>query len=215
MRNKEYDHEQREKGNRLHQRMLDGDVTAFGEIAEWVLPIITHRLSMKFPNLYDPDLIDTAIVDALINYQNKPTQYDMERKRLDNYIYMSAWGDLVNMLERDKKDDVLVALPDIVELDEQDSELILGRPEVASKEVVETDVLNKLSPTWKNLRKLFPDALDQALLMLILDNIRETNYYADVLGITNYPIDEQRRIVKKHKDRIKVKLRRNIDISDL
>jgi len=205
----------REMGNRLHQKMLAGDVTVFGEIAEFMFPIITDRLSRKFPNLDDPHLIDTAIVDALLNYEKNPYQYDPSKKRLDNYLYMSANGDLINLLERNKKDHVLVALPENVELDEEDSEYKVEVPEVSSETNVEADVFARLSPTWRNLRQLFPDEVDQAMLQLILDNIRETSYYADVLGITELPPAEQAAIVKRHKDRIKKKLLRNIDPSDL
>jgi hypothetical protein len=53
------------------------------------------------------------------------------------------------------------------------------------------------------------------MLILILDDIRETNYYADVLGIPDLSPTEQAAIVKRHKDRIKKKLIRNIDPSEL
>ena len=215
MDNQESNQELRELGNRLHQRMLAGDVTAFGEIAELMLPVITERLSKKFPNLEDPHLVDTAVVDALLNYQNNPLQYDQSKKRLDNYLYMSARGDLINLLKRYEKDNILIPLPEIVELDDENSEYKARVPEIPSDANVESEVLNKLSPTWRNLRQLFPEDIDQALLMLILDNIRETRHYADILGIADLPIKEQRKIVKQHKDRIKVKLRRNIDFLDL
>ena len=128
------DHRQDLRGlsNQLHQRMLVGDVTVFVEIAEIMLPIITGRLSRKFPNLDDPHLIDSAVVDALMSYEKNPSQYDPDKKRLDNYLYMSAWGDLVNLLEANKKDHVLVALPEIVELDEEDSEYILKAAEAVA-----------------------------------------------------------------------------------
>ena len=154
----------RELGNWLHKRMLDGDVTVFGEIAELMLPIITDRLSRKFPNLDDSHLIDTSIVDSLLSYEKNPSQYDPDRKRLDNYLYMSARGDLINLLERNKEDNVLVALPEIVELDDEDSEYNVKAPDVSSGNNVETEVLIRLSPTWRNLCQLFPDELDREML---------------------------------------------------
>ena len=154
-------------------------------------------------------------MSLLLNYQNNPFQYNPDKLSLDRYLYMSARGDLLNLLDRNKKDDVLIALPEIVELDEEDSEYKVEVPKVSSESDVEAEVFNKLSPTWRNLRQLFPDEVDQAMLQLIMDDIRETSYYADILGITDLPAAEQAAIVKRHKDRIKKKLIRNIDFLDL
>ncbi|MGQ0713727.1 MAG: hypothetical protein ACT4PJ_08340 [Gemmatimonadaceae bacterium] len=50
--------------------------------------------------------------------------------------------------------------------------------------------------------------VDRQVLALRLEGVRTTKAYADVLGIADFPITEQRRIVKQHKDRIDKIIRR-------
>ena len=50
--------------------------------------------------------------------------------------------------------------------------------------------------------------VDRQILSLRLDGVRSTRAYAEVLGIAELPIEQQRRIVKQHKDRIDKIIRR-------
>jgi hypothetical protein len=50
--------------------------------------------------------------------------------------------------------------------------------------------------------------VDRQILSLRLDGVRSTKAYAEVLGIAELPIEQQRRIVKQHKDRIDKIIRR-------
>lgn len=199
-------------GSRLHQRLLAGDVTTFAEIAEFALPILTERLSKKFPNLDDPHLVDMAVVDALMSYQGHPTQYNSSKLRLEQYLYMSARGDLLNLLKKQNKDIALVPLVEIVELEEPGSEYGV---EVKDDVNIENEVTEKLSPTWRNICALLPDPIDQEMVQLMMDGTRETDIYAEVLGITALPADEQFSTVKRNKDRIKKILLRHIIPLDL
>jgi hypothetical protein len=45
-------------------------------------------------------------------------------------------------------------------------------------------------------------------LALLIENVRETEEYASVLGIAHLAVDEQRKQVKLHKDRICKQLER-------
>ena len=49
---------------------------------------------------------------------------------------------------------------------------------------------------------------DRSLLPLVLDGVRETSAYAELMEIGHLPIAEQRRQVKQAKDRINVRLTR-------
>ena len=199
-------------GSLLHQKMLAGELTAFAEIAEFALPILTERLMRRFPNLADPHLVDTAVIDALFKYQEKPTKYDPSKMRLDQYFYMSARGDLLNLLKTLKKDQVLVSLAEIVELDEENSEI---KVELPSDIDVEGEVFMNLNPTWQTLCQLLPNSTDQEVLLLMIDGIRETSVYSEVLKITDLSAEKQFSIVKRNKDRIKKTLLRHKDSLDL
>ena len=55
---------------------------------------------------------------------------------------------------------------------------------------------------------LFADPMDLRLLTLILEGERSTERFARILGLCGLPVKEQRRQVKRHKDRIKKRLER-------
>jgi hypothetical protein len=76
-------------------------------------------------------------------------------------------------------------------------------------------VLARASPVWRRISDLLPDPTDQEIVLLMMEGIRETSAYADVLGISDYSVEEQAAIVKRHKDRLKKKLERHIKRSEL
>lgn len=201
-----------ELGSELHQRLLAGDITAFAEIAEHLLPILTARLSRFYWHIDDPHLIDTAVEDALLNYQKDPSKYNPAKLSLDKYLYMSAKGDFRNLLVREEKYSNALNLTEIVELGSDNTELTI---ELSDDPDIETQVLINLSPTWEELERLFPEPVDRDLLWLMLKGTRETNIFSETLGITDLPGDEQKEVVKRHKDRIKKRIIRHIDPKDL
>jgi hypothetical protein len=198
-------------GLNLHQRLVAGDVTASAELAELFLPIITDRLARIFPQLDDVHMVDTAVEDALLNYIERPTQYKPEKLGLESYLVMSAKWDLVNLLDLQKKD-FLISLAEIVELMDIDMEQGI---ELIDPQDVEEIVSNRLSITWKNLKSLLPNPVDQRLLQLMMDGVRETDAYAEILGIRDLIIEEQKHIVKRNKDRIKKIIARHINPLEL
>jgi hypothetical protein len=201
-----------EVGLKFHQRLLAGDIIAFAEIAEYFLPILTSRLSRFYWNIDDPHLIDTAVEDALLNYQKDPAKYDPEKLPLDKYLYMSAKGDLRNLLVREEKYSKALSLAEIVELGPSNTEHTI---ELSDDPDIETQILINLSPTWAELERLFPEPVDRDLLWLMLEGTRESDMFSEALGITNLPGDEQKEVVKRNKDRIKKRILRHIDPKDL
>lgn len=199
-------------GRALHQRLLDGDVTAPAEIAETFMPLIIDRLRRGYPNLDDPHLVDTAVEDALINYFSRPQQYDPAKISLASYLRMSANGDLLNLLERDKRNTEHLRLVECVELDRSDTEYGV---EIQDEFDLEALVLALNSPVWQRLSDLLPDPIDQEIVLLMMEGVHKTSVYADVLGISDHSSKEQATIVKRHKDRLKKKLQRSLKRSEL
>src|SRR5574341_41843 len=192
----------------VHERLLDGDVTAPSEISKTYLPIVTQQLRKSFPELDDPHLVDAAVEDAILDYLQTPSHYDPSKRSLAGYLLMAARGDLLNSLPRKLPDGktggvVVIRLAEIVELDGTSAEYKTAGVVLKDDMNVEEQVLDKLSLVWERLHDLFPDPTDQELLMLMIDGIRNTNEYAEVLGIVELPAEKQERIVKQHKDRIK------------
>jgi RNA polymerase sigma-70 factor (ECF subfamily) len=201
----------KEQGYQLHKRLIAGEITAPAEVAEFLLPIVTNRLSRVFPYLDDAHLVDTAVEDAILNYIEKPNKYQPERLSLESYMVMSAKRDLLNLLSQ-KKSDIQVSLAEIVELGGTETEQGV---ELSNSQDVEEIILNRLSPTWKNLCALLPNPVDQQLLLMMMGGVRDTNVYGEILSIADLTIEEQEKIVKRHKDRIKKKILRHINPVEL
>jgi RNA polymerase sigma-70 factor (ECF subfamily) len=62
--------------------------------------------------------------------------------------------------------------------------------------------------TLKDLDKIFDNHRDRKLVELIVDGVRSTADFIDILGLHSLSIKEQRREVKRHKDRIILRLKR-------
>ena len=197
----------RELGLHLHQQLLAGDPTATARIAEAFWGDLEQRLRRQFPSLGDPHMIQTAMVDALENYFRRPTQFDPGRLSLSSYLYMSARGDLLNALKRvtlEKRRQVNFA--ENVEVEDGEAEKGVEVPALYD---LEEEVLARSSPVSSRLDTLFPDAVDRKLVELMLDAERDTREFAAVLGIQGLPTEEQAKIVKRHKDRLKKMMQRH------
>lgn len=200
-----------EEVQNLHTSIMAGDITAQAELAVLVLPILTKRLNNKFPTLFDPNLIDTAVTDALLNYFARPDYYQPHKQSLMSYLLMSAKGDLLNYLKPKKVDENSTHLTEDVELWDSYSEKTIGGSVVVDDTNVEEEALVRLSPVISQIQELFPSLKDQQLVAMIMDGIRDTDEYAKVLGIEHLSSSEQKVVVKNNKDRIKKMIVRKID----
>ncbi len=201
----------KQKTQNLHTRIITGDITAQAELAVLVLPILTKRLNNKFLTLFDPDLIDTAVTDALLNYFAQPDYYQPQKQSLMSYLLMSAKGDLLNYLKPRKTDENSTHLTEDVELWDGYSEKTIGGSVVLADTNVEEEALARLSPVFSQIQELFPTLKDQQMVAMMMEGIRETEEYAKILGIEHLSSSEQKEVVKNHKDRIKKAIIRKID----
>jgi hypothetical protein len=132
---------------------------------------------------------------------------------------MAASRDLLNALyskKRRRKREVPFELIQLgsdhddidVELMERSSELYTkrGLPGQYLTASQETELIEKEQAAM--LANIFTNKTDQQLARMVIDQVRETVHYAQVLGMVSLPMDEQRALVKKHKDRIKKRLER-------
>lgn len=192
------------RGHSLHLQFLHGDSTAFARIAEQYLEPLTAGLKRRYPAL-DPHWIESAVDDALLAYYRNPEKFDASKRSLKGYLYMSANGDLINTIEREKFPQTLVEL---------DASVTEYKVEIPDDEEWQERIFARLSPVWERVRKVLDDPLDEEIVTLMLDGERNTLEYARVLGITERPVHEQERIVKQHKERLKKFLRRHLDSSE-
>jgi RNA polymerase sigma-70 factor (ECF subfamily) len=198
----------------IHERLLRNDPTAPSVLAEAALDLIVGRLLKANPRLGDSDLIQTAAIDALINYIKRPDQYNPTKRGLLGYLVMSAQGDLRNALAAiHKRQEREISLESVelrqigrnIELELVDgddaNETVLG----ATAENLDSTQIERLI---QELSALFDTQVDMDIAKLVLSGERDTVAFAKVLGINELDITEQRKEVKRQKDRIKKRIER-------
>lgn len=185
----------------IHSRLLDGNPTASAEIAELALGPLTEGLKREFPRL-EESLITDAVEDAILSYLKMPNSFNPMKKTLLGYLKMSARGDLLNALHVQKGRREREKLTKNVE-DQLD-----GRNRYSGK--IEPDIGGRIDgdELRRKVQAAFSDPTDQKLLNLIQNGVRATSDYAAALDIATLPVTEQRRVAKRHKDRILKRLSR-------
>ena len=179
-------------GELLHQRLLSGDPTATAEIAEAFLQTLVKGLRKRFSRVKDDHFIQVAADDALIHLFEHPAKFEPARGELFTYLCLRASGYLLNSLRRERGEGNKV-----VELDEMRTVYDMG-------DDAETALISRefQAGVIRRLRQNFTDPTDLRVLALMVEGERDTGTFAEALGITDRPLEEQRKLVKQVKDRI-------------
>lgn len=193
-----------EQGCALHARLLAGDPVAPADLAEAYFDPLAAWLQRQNPRVTDPHLCTIAAGEAIIALIKSPRSYDPARRSLEGYLRMSAQGDLRNLLRTERRHGLRRASLDAVELSpvagkylwdvEGDPARIMER---------EAEVAAIPSP---ELPGLTPQ--EEQVLALMRQGERRTRAYARVLGLDQLAAPEQRRGVKRVKDRLQKRLTR-------
>lgn len=187
-------------GEQVHQRLLQGDPTAPSEVIVAYLEPLTRRLRRRFPDVKDETIIHDAVTDALFQYVQSPERYNPTKSSLSSYLTMAARGDLLNALARERRHAARQVPLETV------AEAALARNTLQESE--DSSESMAASPLLQVILQEVSDPVDHELLEMMLTGERKTAPYARVLGITDRSETEQRKIVKRHKDRLKKRLRR-------
>jgi RNA polymerase sigma-70 factor, ECF subfamily len=194
-----------EHAYQLHQRLIQGDPLAPAELVETFIEELARRVRARAGPLNDDTLVRDAATDAMLAYLQQPQKVDLTKSGLLTYLTMSAYRDLLNMLARESR-----RKKREVPLEDVEHTLSVGN------NTMEDDVLEKYGVfTFEGKASLlqwvaeeFPDPVDRQLLDLMLSGERKTAAYSAMLGIQDSKPEEQRRIVKRHKDRLIKRLQR-------
>lgn len=196
----------------LHQRLLAGDLTATADLLDRFLEPVTVALLPGRELGPDTHIFQDAASDALMNYCQDPQQYNPERLGLEAYLRMSAHGDLKNALAKEWRRGLRT-----IPLESEHGSLVDVLP-AARNRSAEEEALERLGlelppgmtreAAFRLVREAFPDAADRRALLLLLDGVRETAAFAQLYGLKERSMAEQREQVKRHKDRLKKRLER-------
>jgi hypothetical protein len=197
---------QSEDALQLHIRLMAKDKIAQSEIAEaFIMPLKDH-LTFKYPTT-DQEIIWDATTTALMDYIEHPSKYNPALRGLLGYLKMAAEGDLKNALARQKRGVKVVSFEDVA-LSKQ-----VGNIDIEGESLARLEARAKLTELSQQQalenRRIAANELDRWLMVLINVHEHRTSEYAKILGITHLATSEQKRIVKQHKDRLKLRRKRN------
>jgi hypothetical protein len=190
----------------LHERLLAGDPVAPAELAERLLPRLRARLAGWAATVDDPHLVPSAIGLVIARYLSDPERFDPERGGMAGYLAMEVRGDVLNELDsrrRRRQHESPAAV--LVELEPH------GRDSTVEEEALDAVDPIGVSPAAVQAARQALGELDQVdrrMLEMMVEGVRSTSAYAAVLGISQLPVDMQRKAVKQHKDRLQKRLER-------
>jgi len=194
----------------LHQRLLSGDKTASAEIAEAFIDRLVKQLQFKYRQTDEQEIADAATT-ALMDYLEHPHKYKPELRSLYGYLKMAAEGDMNNALAKQKRRDShlkMVSLDDVAFLS------LAGNVDVENEIIIQQEAYTKLAELKQKQATtnvlIANNELDVQLLALMDADIGRTSEFSKVLAISHLPKDEQKRIVKQHKDRLKLRRKRKL-----
>ncbi len=194
----------------LHQRLLGGDKIASAEIAEAFIDRLVKHLTFKYHQTDEQEIADAATT-ALMDYLEHPHKYKPDLRTLYGYLKMAAEGDMNNALAKQKRRNnhfKTVSLDDVALLG------LAGNEDVENEIIAQQEAQAKLVEIRQKQATtnvlIADDARDLHLLALMDAGIGRTSEFSKVLAITHLPKDEQKRIVKQHKDRLKLRRKRKL-----
>jgi DNA-directed RNA polymerase specialized sigma24 family protein len=197
--------------NQKHQEIINQDSpTAFAQLSELALPHLIGFLRREFPQV-DAHLQETAVIDSLLTYHQAPEKYDPTKLTLFAYLRMAARHDLLNAIDKNNRQN-----RPLINIDEPTLQ-----PQLAAENNLEDEAFslaewlgNDTDLSEQALLRNFEGTLsttDRQLFLLMLNGVRETDPYAQILQLSHAPVTEQRREVKRAKDRLTKSLSRFVN----
>ena len=190
-----------------HLQILNEDSpTAFAQLSEIALPHLVTFLQHEFRQI-ETHLQETAAIDSLLTYHAAPQKFDPDKLTLFAYLRMAARHDLLNAIDRSNRqrrplldiDEPAIQNQLITEPNSDTDHLLLDQW-LGDDDSTNETMLHQFEATL--------DTTDRQLFLLMLNGVRETAPYAEIMQLELLPVSKQRREVKRAKDRLTKKLTR-------
>lgn len=191
----------------IHARLCQDDPVASSELAIAYLDLLAGWLLRTNPRV-DSHACHQAAEDAIIALAKNPRSFNPEKGSLDAYLRMSARGDLRNALKGERRHHVQRVDFEDVELFGPERKLVVEETDparIVERDEDERELLSRV--IGPDLGQSFTRE-EARVLALMLQEERRTSAYSQVLGISELSESEQRREVKRVKDRIKRRMQR-------
>jgi len=191
------------EGRALHARLLRGDPTAPSDLAVGYLEPLVARLRRAYP-LQDDDVVFEVACDLILTFSQQPETYDPDQLALPAYLLMAAKRDVLNVIERDQRRQLRIVPLESVEL----RPLARNKGYAAAQDPADT-VEDAVDDEAVATALASLGDTDREVVQMLMDGERRNERFAAVLGLQDRPLSEQRREVKRTKDRLKKRLQRS------
>jgi RNA polymerase sigma-70 factor (ECF subfamily) len=154
----------------------------------------------------DPHHWEEAAGDTLCDYVKNPATYRPELLNLTAYLRMAAKRDLLNLCKKEHRHHEHRVAMSLVEFANERGNLSgendnpVDRLEREEEAMRANDLLQAL------VQDFTPE--ERRVAELMRDGQRQTQVFAEAIGQGHLPVEEQKREVKRVKDRIKKRLER-------
>lgn len=191
----------------LYNRLLANDPTASSELAEGFLTPLIHWLQKQNRRIA-PELVCQAAEDAILNLIRKPSTFDPGKNlTLEKYLRMSAQGDLRNVLAKEKRKQGQEISWNVVELSDQRGKY-LGKEDDPSLPLQVAEKMEELGQVVSAQIRQGLTEPELRVLDLMLQGERRTIRFAEAYGIAHLEPADQKRQIKRVKDKLQKRLDR-------
>lgn len=185
----------------LHTRLCGGDRVASEELTRLLLSYLAAAVARGCRRT-DDQFIHDAVVDALLDYIERPARFDPSQNvPLEGFLSTAARRNVLNAIrgerrrkERERK------------VGSKKHEAAVGDDPVAGN--IRQEDLARLAERRAAILEALSSPTDREVIGLWLDGVRDSTAYAAVLHVTHLPTGEQRAEVERQKERILLFLRR-------
>lgn len=188
-----------EEALRLHQRLMAHDPVAPADFASAFLQPLLAWLQATNRQV-DPMLCEEAVGKALVDFIMKPDAYDPARLPLPAFLRMAATRDLQNLLRKERRHQGNRLDLKVVEQSLKAGKY-LSRADDPSLPLQIEEARQRPAPA----EALGPELteVERRVWEQMQQGERRTSVFAAILGVTHLTAGEQRREVKRVKDRLK------------
>lgn len=180
----------------LHNRFVGGDSAALETLFRRLFHKLQAQLRRAFPHTRS-DLIADAVQEAFIDYSQSPTHFDPSRNiSLERFLYCACWRNVADALQAETTRRMREAA--FVEL--------VSRHDSSTREL--ECVLFENDSMVRTALSLANTQCERAAARLWLVGERRTAPLAAALGVLALDTTEQRREVKRFKDRLSKRIER-------
>lgn len=194
-----------EEGLRLYHDLCNNIATAPADFAAAYLPPLLAWLQERNRRIPD-DFCEEAAHLAIVSFVQNPSRYDPNQLGVAAYLRMSARGDLRNLLQSEGRHHDRRVPWKVVE-DSPDAGKYLGRDDDPSFRL---RLAEEQGPNERAYEVVLASCneIERRVLELMRRGEKRTSVYAKVMGLGDQPKAEQRREVKKMRDRLEKRLDR-------